>query len=397
MSTKQPSLHRTIFLSILLGAVVGVVVNKLMDGWPRALADGENASGKRQFTEQAETFRLAAKQIAPSVVAITSLKKVQKLEGFTVEKRRDMLGYLRYYRLPKYAESMEPAGIGSGFIFDDKNGYILTNNHVVQEAEECIVKLHDKRELPAKVVGADPQTDLAVLKIEAEKLNSAVLGDSDQVAVGDWVLAAGNPFGLLEQTITAGIISAKGRRNLHLNNYEDFLQTDAAINQGNSGGPLVNLSGEVIGINTAIFSKTGGYQGIGFAIPINQAKGIAARLVKDGVVSRGWLGVEMQGLSADKAKRLNLVEGMGLEVKAVHTKGPAYEGGLWPGDIVLAVNDREIRVGSELSTLIPDMEPGAKVSLKILRPEQRQYVPMTREVVLGRQPKDWGLKKDDDR
>lgn len=343
MSTKQPSLHRTIFLSILLGAVVGVVVNKLMDGWPRALADGENASGKRQFTEQAETFRLAAKQIAPSVVAITSLKKVQKLEGFTVEKRRDMLGYLRYYRLPKYAESMEPAGIGSGFIFDDKNGYILTNNHVVQEAEECIVKLHDKRELPAKVVGTDPQTDLAVLKIEAEKLNSAVLGDSDQVAVGDWVLAAGNPFGLLEQTITAGIISAKGRRNLHLNNYEDFLQTDAAINQGNSGGPLVNLSGEVIGINTAIFSKTGGYQGIGFAIPTNMARPIMDALIKDGRVSRGWLGVTLAPLDADAAARARLGAARGVLVAQVGDDTPAARAGFTPGDVILAIDGAEVR------------------------------------------------------
>ncbi|MCW8131512.1 MAG: trypsin-like peptidase domain-containing protein [Planctomycetota bacterium] len=395
--SERASLHRTVFLSIVIGVVVGVVVAKAMDGWPAARAAGEETQGKRQFTEQAETFRQAAKQIAPSVVAITSLKKVQKIEGYTFEKRRDLLGFPRYYRLPKYAESQEPIGVGSGFIFDEKNGYILTNNHVVAEGEEFIVKLHDKRELSAKVVGTDPQTDVAVLKIEAQNLTGASLGDSDAVAVGDWVLAAGNPFGLLEQTITAGIISAKGRRNLHLNNYEDFLQTDAAINQGNSGGPLVNLNGEVVGINTAIFSKTGGYQGIGFAIPINQAKNIASKLVKDGYVPRGWLGIELQGIAADKAKRLGLEEGVGLEVKGVHTKGPAYEAGLWPGDILLTLNDKEIRIGNDLNTLIPDMEPGAKVTLKILHPDQRKYVPMTKEVTLGVQPKDWGIKKDEDR
>lgn len=392
MASQQTSLHRTVFLSIIVGVIVGVVVSKLMDGLPIAKAGGEDTQGKRQFTEQAETFRQASKQIAPSVVAITSLKKVQKLEGFTVEKRRDMLGYLRYYKLPKYSESVQPYGIGSGFIFDAKNGYVLTNNHVVQDGEEWIVKLADKRELPAKLVGTDPQTDVAVLKVDTDSLIAATLGDSDNLEVGDWVLAVGNPFGMLEQTITAGIISAKGRRNLHLSNYEDFLQTDAAINQGNSGGPLVNLSGEVIGIATAIFTKTGGYQGIGFAIPINQAKTIAGKLVKDGAIARGWLGVKLQGMPAETSKGLGLEDGVGLEVKEVYTKGPAYEAGLWPGDVVLTINGKELRVGTDIGTLIPDMEPGAKVSLKIMRPEQRKFVPKTIEVTLGKQPKDWGLK-----
>lgn len=393
MASQQTSLHRTIFLSIIVGVVVGVVVSKLMDGLPIAKAGGEDTQGKRQFSEQAETFRDASKQIAPSVVAITILQKVKKIDSVTLEKGRDNFGYLRYYRLPHYSESVQPVGVGSGFIFDAKNGYVLTNNHVVSSGEEFIVKLGDKRELSAKLVGTDPQTDVAVLKVDAENLVAATLGDSDNVAVGDWVLAAGNPFGMLEQTITAGIISAKGRHNLHLSNYEDFLQTDAAINAGNSGGPLVNLNGEVIGINTAIFTKTGGYQGIGFAIPINQAKAIATKLVKDGSIARGWLGVKLQGMPAETSKGLGLEEGVGLEVKDVYTKGPAYEAGLWPGDVVLTINGKELRVGVDISNLIPDMEPGAKVTLKIMHPEQRKYVPKTIEVTLGKQPKDWGLSK----
>jgi S1-C subfamily serine protease len=291
---------------------------------------------------------------------------------------------------------MEPAGIGSGFIFDAKNGYVMTNDHVISGGEEFIVKLGDKRELSAKLVGADPQTDVAVLKVDPDSLSEAALGDSNAVAVGDWVIAVGNPFGFLEQTVTAGIISAKGRKGLHLNNYEDFLQTDAAINKGNSGGPLVDLNGQVIGINTAIFQENqgGGYQGIGFAIPINQARAIAGKLVKSGQVRRGWMGIGLQGVNAEKAKAAGLAEGTGLEVWEVKMKGPAYQAGIWPGDIVVKVGDRDVKVGGEVGNLVADMEPDEHVKVKLLRLTDKQYAEKEVEVTLGLQPKDWQPKKD---
>ena len=394
MTLSEKSLHRTIFLAVIVGVVVGVAVTKFMGGWPPARADGEAEQGKQRLSEQAETFREAASRISPAVVAITSLKKVQVVEGYTYEKKRDLFGFMRLYRFPKFKESLEPAGIGSGFIFDAKNGYVMTNDHVISSGEEFIVKLGDKRELAAKLVGADPQTDVAVLKVEPDNLSEATLGDSNAVAVGDWVIAVGNPFGFLEQTVTAGIISAKGRKGLHLNNYEDFLQTDAAINKGNSGGPLVDLNGQVIGINTAIFSENQGYQGIGFAIPINQARSIAAKLVKGGQVRRGWMGIGLQGVHPEKAKAAGLEEGAGLEVREVYMRGPAYQAGIWPGDIVVKVGDREVKVGGEVGNLVADMDPDEKVNIKILRLQDKQYTEKEVEVTLGLQPKDWQIKKE---
>src|SRR5262249_27537734 len=195
-----------------------------------------------------------------------------------------------------------------------------------------IVRLSDQREMEAKLIGTDPQTDVAVLQIPAENLTAAQLGDSDALEVGDWVLAVGNPFGLLEQTVTAGIISAKGRHGLGLSNYENYLQTDAAINMGNSGGPLVNLDGEVVGMNVAILSASGGYQGIGFAIPSNQFKEIARKLVASGKIVRGWLAVQTRDSKTS-----------GAVLEAVQMNGPAHKAGLLPGDVITRFGDRDIR------------------------------------------------------
>lgn len=393
MTASEKALHRTIFLAVIVGVVVGVMVTKCLNGWPLVRADGESEQGKQRLSEQAETFREAASSISPTVVAITALKKIRVVESYAYEKQRDRYGITRLYRFPKFKESLEPTGIGSGFIFDSKQGYVMTNDHVISGGEEFIVKLGDKRELSAKLVGADPQTDVAVLKVEPDTLPEAVLGDSNAVAVGDWVIAVGNPFGFLEQTVTAGIISAKGRKGLHLNNYEDFLQTDAAINKGNSGGPLVDLNGQVIGINTAVFSENQGYQGIGFAIPINQAREIAAKLVQGGEVRRGWMGVSLQGVHPEKAQAAGLAVGTGLEVREVYMRGPAYQAGIWLGDIVVKVGDREIKVGGEVGNLVADMDPGEKVKIKILRFQDMQYSEKEIELTLGLQPKDWQIKK----
>ena len=375
----------SIHLTLIVGLLLGVALKWGLDqGFPKAIA--EESVGKRAASEQAETFRNASRVIAPAVVAITSLQRVRFQEGGGFG--FDDLG-MPFYRKPKIKEGLQPRGVGSGFVFDAENGYILTNNHVVQGAEFFEVRLADKRQIEARLVGSDPQTDVAVLKIEGGNLVGAPLGDSDAAQVGDWVLAAGNPFGLLEQTVTAGIISAKGRRGLGLSNYEDYLQTDAAINQGNSGGPLVNLNGEVIGINTAIFSRSGGYQGIGFAIPINQARKIAQKLIKHGAVQRGWMGVEVQDLAPADARRLGLAEGTGASVEGVYLRGPAAQAGLLPGDVLISIDGKPVKASSDIRDIVAEMDPGAKVDLQIKRKDETKTLKLT----VGAQPKDWGVKK----
>ncbi|MCZ7644452.1 MAG: trypsin-like peptidase domain-containing protein [Planctomycetota bacterium] len=384
MSMPNPSSHRAVTWGIVLGVVVGVVLAKVLESPPSAMAGGEDDTGQRQFSAQAETFRRAAALIAPSVVNITTMKKEMVVEGYTLEQKRDVWGYLHHYRRPKLKQGWNIAGIGSGFIFDAKNGYVLTNDHVVKGGDGWVVRLGDKRELAAQLVGRDPQTDLAVLKVEDERLQEVTLGDSDKVEVGDWVLAAGNPFGLLEQTITAGIISAKGRRGLGLSNYEDYLQTDAAINQGNSGGPLVRLDGQVVGINSAILSKTGGYQGIGFAIPINQAAKIARQLIAHGSVKRGWLGVKLDELPEELAKKLELEQG--LLVRGVFLGGPAHATGLQPDDIILKANGAACQSVNDFRQMIADQPPGETMKLEVKRLTRKGFELKALDVKLGLQP-----------
>jgi serine protease Do len=367
----------SVTLGIVMGVLLGVVLAKTLDYWfYPARADG--ADGKKIAIEQAEIFRNASKLIGPSVVNITTLQRVRFQEGGGLD--FDDLG-TPFYRRPRIKEGLQPLGHGSGFVFDAENGHILTNNHVVANGESFIVRLADKREIEAKLVGADPQTDVAVLKIDGAGLTAAALGDSNAAEVGDWVLAVGNPFGLLEQTITAGIISAKGRRGLGLSNYEDFLQTDAAINQGNSGGPLVNLNGEVIGINTAIFSRSGGYQGIGFSIPINQAKKIARKLIDSGSVQRGWMGVEVKDTLNGPEKSDN-----GTLVDGVYLRGPAQQAGLLPGDTLLEIDGKAVHNASEMRDIVAEIEPGRKVDVRIKRKEETKSLTIT----IGAMPKDWG-------
>lgn len=350
------------------------------------MADGQEA--RKQAFQQAALFRNASKLIAPAVVNITTLQRVRFQEGGGFG-GFDYFGFPVWKR-PRIKEGLVPRGVGSGFVFDAAKGYILTNNHVVAEGESFVVRLGDKRELEAKLVGADPQTDVAVLKVEAANLTAAALGNSDEVEVGDWVLAVGNPFGFLEQTITAGIISAKGRRGVGVSNYEDFLQTDAAINQGNSGGPLVNVNGEVIGVNTAIISRTGGYQGVGFAIPMNQARKIAERLVKSGAVVRGWMGVKVKELPPAEIKRLGLQGGASVE--GVFLKSPARQAGLLPGDILVKVDGRPVHSARDISDSVAEMQPGITVRLTVRRKDETK----TLDIVLGTQPKDWDANWDNE-
>ncbi len=263
-------------------------------------------------------------------------------------------------------------GFGSGVIVS-ADGYILTNNHVVESADTIYVKLLDKRTIPAKVIGTDPKTDIAVLKIEEKGLPSISFGDSDKLRVGEWVLAIGSPISAnLDNTVTRGIVSAVGRSNVGIADYEDFIQTDAAINPGNSGGALINLDGRLIGINTAIASQSGGFQGIGFAVPINMARNVMDALIKYGVVTRGWLGVYMQDIDKEMAKAMELNVGKGTLVGDVTKNSPAEKAGIEVGDIILELNKEKAESATQLHNTIALMAPGTEIELKILRDSKEE-------------------------
>ncbi|MFQ5764661.1 MAG: Do family serine endopeptidase, partial [Rhodospirillales bacterium] len=259
--------------------------------------------------------------------------------------------------------------LGSGFIVDAR-GYVVTNNHVIQDADEITVILHDDTRITAELVGRDPKTDLAVLKVKPEgKLTPVKFGNSDVIRVGDWIMAIGNPFGL-GGTVTAGIISARGR-DINAGPYDDFLQTDASINRGNSGGPMFNLKGEVIGINTAIFSPTGGSVGIGFAIPSSTAKPVIDQLVKHGQVRRGWLGVHIQAVTDEIAETLGLEEATGALVASVIKDGPAEKAKIEAGDVILTFDGKKVNEMRRLPRVVADTEVGKVVPIEIWRANKK--------------------------
>ncbi|MDB5965581.1 MAG: Do family serine endopeptidase, partial [Polaromonas sp.] len=267
------------------------------------------------------------------------------------------------------------AGLGSGVIVSS-SGYILTNNHVVEGADEIEVILNDTRRAKAKVIGTDPDTDLAILKIDLDKLPVIVLGNSDALQVGDQVLAIGNPFGV-GQTVTGGIVSALGRNQLGINTFENFIQTDAAINPGNSGGALVDTQGNLMGINTAIYSRSGGSMGIGFAIPVSTARQVLESIVKDGQVTRGWIGVEPQELNAELAETFDVKAKTGVIITGVLQNGPAAQAGIRPGDVVTAVDGKAVTNVSELLTAVAALKPGVASPLTVLRKDSKTEISVT--------------------
>ena len=278
-------------------------------------------------------------------------------------------------------------GQGSGFIIS-KDGFILTNNHVVEGADSIKVTLSDDRDFDAKVIGTDPQTDVALLKIEDPKnLPVLPLGDSANLEVGEWVIAIGNPFGL-SQTVTAGVVSATGRSSVGINEYENFIQTDAAINPGNSGGPLINGRGEVVGINTALFSRTGGYMGIGFAIPINMAKSIEDQLQKEGKVTRGWLGVVIQNVDEDLAESFGLKQAGGILISEVQKDSPASAAGLKQGDIIIRLDGVELQDVSDLRNRVALLQPKSKAMVEIMRNGREKKI----QVSIGEQPSNFSKR-----
>ncbi|HKJ94067.1 MAG TPA: trypsin-like peptidase domain-containing protein, partial [Gammaproteobacteria bacterium] len=255
--------------------------------------------------------------------------------------------------------------LGSGVIFSS-DGYVLTNNHVVQDATEIQVLLADGRTRPATVVGTDPETDLAVLRIDLSNLPTVTVGDSNALHVGDVVLAIGNPFGV-GQTVTQGIVSATGRNHLGLTTFEDFIQTDAAINPGNSGGALINARGELIGINTAIYSRSGGSMGIGFAIPVSLARGVMKSIIEHGRVIRGWIGVQIQAVTPQLADSFGLQEARGVVIAGVLNGGPADQAGLQPGDVILRIDDKPVEGTKDLLARVSGSKPGSKIKVSGVR------------------------------
>lgn len=328
-----------------------------------------------------ETFINIAKAARASVVNISSSRKV-KQEGQPFGSPFDDPFFRRFFgdefekrfKAPRERERQEQ-GLGSGVIVST-DGYIVTNNHVVEQADEIKVLLGDKRSFKGKVIGTDPKTDLAVIKIDATDLPTLKWADSAQLQVGELVLAVGNPFGL-NQTVTMGIISAVGRANMGIVDYEDFIQTDAAINPGNSGGALVNLKGELIGINTAIFSRSGGYMGIGFAIPSNMVRNVMNSLVKHGKVVRGWLGVSIQELTPDLAKEFGVADAQGALVADVLDDSPAAKAKLQRGDVIIAFNGVPVKDPSHLRSMVAETSPDTTSTVTVLRDKDKKDFKVT--------------------
>jgi serine protease Do len=364
-------MKRRFLIAVLVVACTPVPPTKAETGETRAAAPQAAAPAEAGKLSQLElSFERVAESVGPSVVSITSVRVHKPSERVSVPQFRSPLDEF-FFGEPfrdHFGQAPESGrreqGLGSGFIVE-ASGYILTNNHVVDGADELTVHFTDDRQVKAKVIGTDPKSDLAVIKVDAKDLKPLPFGDSDNLRVGQWVVAIGAPFGL-EQSVTAGIVSAKGRSNVGIVDYEDMIQTDAAINPGNSGGPLLNLEGKVVGINTAIASRSGGYQGIGFAIPISMARAIMKQLIDNGKVVRGWLGVAIQKLTPELSKSFDY-KGSGIVVADVTSDTPAAKAGLESGDIIVSLDGKDVREVAAFRHRIAQLAPGTKVELEVMR------------------------------
>lgn len=371
-------------LAIVLA--IGLVGSGLMTGL-KAQQQDLAADQLEHAKDLSAAFKHVAKTVQPSVVSISSVRRMQMtsavpeqvMPGLPEEFRRffgdDM--FRQFGQIPRTQprRGFEQKGLGTGVIVS-ADGYILTNNHVVANADEVTVTLNDNRTFSATVVGTDPKSDLAVLRIEASGLTAAPLGNSDKLEVGDWALAIGSPFGLT-QTVTAGIISATGRANMGITDYEDFIQTDAAINPGNSGGPLVNIRGEVIGINTAIASRSGGYNGIGFAIPSNMARSIKDAIINNGRVDRGQLGAIIQNLTDELSASFGFTGEHGVLIGDVLPDSAAAKAGLKAGDIVISFDGRKVTEVNQLRNAVAATAPDTEATVVIFRDGREQAIRVT--------------------
>ncbi|MGE0347692.1 S1C family serine protease [Hydrogenophaga sp.] len=328
------------------------------------------APGVAAPVEGTGSFRAAARTASAAVVSINTSKA-------PVNNPQSADPWFRFF-FGDQTPSQQQSGLGSGVIVSPA-GYVLTNNHVIEEADEIEVILNDGRKAVAKVIGTDPETDLAILKIDLTDLPVITLGNSDALEIGDQVLAIGNPFGV-GQTVTSGIVSALGRTQLGINTFENFIQTDAAINPGNSGGALVDVRGQLMGINTAIYSRSGGSMGIGFAIPTSTARSVMDAIVKDGKVTRGWIGVEPQDLSPELAESFGMQPGTGVIISGVLQNGPAAQAGVRPGDVITAVAGRPVTNVAQLLSAVASLAPGTPATLDVVRREGKAKI----EVIPGR-------------
>lgn len=350
--------------------------------------------------ELSAAFRTVAAEASPSVVQIETTTKARQVQGRNLQEDDIPAPFREFFKNDPRMEDLfrnrgrpraipQRHGMGSGFIIDP-SGIILTNNHVVNGADEVKVRLHDGREFIGKDIKTDPRTDVAIVRIEASGLKALKLGDSTATQVGDWVLAIGSPFGL-DMSVTAGIISAKGRSN-RITARADFLQTDAAINPGNSGGPLINLHGEVIGINTAIATESGGYDGIGFAIPTHIAGWVSQKLISHGEVTRGYLGTEIKSVDAESARQFNLKVREGALVRTVLPGSPAEKAGLEPGDLILKLNDAPINDATSLQGAVEQLSIGKSYPMVISRAGKHQ----TLNVTIAEMPKNLTVASGDE-
>lgn len=361
-----------------------IIVFSLFSVPLQAAEDGAIAN----LRQSSKAFASVAKQVSPSVVLI-QVESVQGGVPFTPFQSPffDDDLFKRFFgdRFPGFPNQRQPQperrvmGQGSGFVFKTDKGmlsdtsYILTNNHVVEGADKIRVTFQDGREFEAEITGADPKSDIAILEIKDSEHSALPIGNSANLDVGEWVVAVGNPFGL-SHTLTVGVVSAKGRSGLGINDYEDFIQTDAAINPGNSGGPLLNLDGEVVGINTAIFSRSGGYMGIGFAIPVNLAKNIADQLIDSGEVTRGYLGIVIQNMTPELAESFDIEEKKGILVAQVSEDSPAEKAGLKVGDLIVRYQGEKVTEVADFRNRVALTPPGSRANLTVMRDGKRKVI-----------------------
>jgi serine protease Do len=374
---------------LYFGALVALAVSFVMVVNVALVQAAASKKDIEILDRSAKAFSSVVKDVKPAVVHISVESTVSaanpEMEQFYNHPFFERFFGPQFQHPESQPRKRQQRGAGSGFIID-KDGLILTNNHVVENADKITVTLSDNQQVDAELVGTDPQSDVALIKINvSDPLPTIPLGDSEALEVGEWVIAIGNPFGL-SQTVTVGVVSAKGRSRVGINEYENFIQTDAAINPGNSGGPLLNIHGEVVGINSALYSRTGGYMGIGFAIPINMVKSIEDQLQKHGKVTRGWLGVAIQDIDENLAESFGLEKAEGILISETQPDSPADKAGIRQGDVLLSLNEVPLKDVADLRNRVALIIPGTDVTINLIRESK----PLDIDVKIGEQPADFG-------